>query len=416
MHGTRATTLGQHKGRPRIYLQGKYLAEAGFASGKRITMSCGKGLVILHLNTEGERKISGKKQGQIPVIDINSRELSAAFGKCRALVVRLRENSIVIEATRTARKQATRCRNGKEGALFAGGGLLSLAAKQAGYKSAWACELEETYADCFAENNPEAVILNQSIAELDLANLEPVELITAGIPCQPFSDKRRDKPKAVPEAHELGDMVFWALKVIDALNPATVLIEQVPKFLESGAGFVLVSALRRMGYQVESRVVDPANEGELCGRKRAVVMATSGNGVTWGEEKPTQQKLGDILEEADDDEWFDASSKPWLFEHWAKQKAKGNRFVSVQLDAETTRVPCLSKRYFAGQGDGAVVKHPSRPNTFRWLRVSEVAKIMGVPDDYRLPSAKTRAGEILGQAVHVGQFTRLLRSLQEKRN
>ena len=40
-------------------------------------------------------------------------------------------------------------------------------------------------------------------------------------------------------------MVYWALKAADVLNPHTILIEEVPKFLTSGAGYILRMALAR---------------------------------------------------------------------------------------------------------------------------------------------------------------------------
>lgn len=413
-NATRAITLGDHRGRPRVYLNGLYLLSAGFEPGKRISATFAPGKVTLQLDVAGERKVSGKRKGTVPVIDINSKALAESFGDCKNLVVRLRGDSVTIEATRTERKQRARCRNGKEAALFAGGGLLSEAARQAGFQTSWACELEPLYSDIFSANHPSAHVFNCSVSELEIVDLEPVELLTAGIPCQPFSSKRQGRGTAVPEAHDLGDMVYWTLRIVDALNPATVVVEQVPKFLDSGAGHVLVRALERMGYDVESRITDPAADGELCGRTRAVVVATSnGERFNWEAQGPSEATLGDVLEDVAEDssEWFDADSKSWLFSHWAKQKAAGNRFKSAQLDADTTRVPAITKRYFNGQGDGSVVKHPTRPGVFRWLRVSEVARLMGLPAGYTLPAAKTRAGEILGQAVHVAQFARMIASI-----
>ena len=77
--------------------------------------------------------------------------------------------------------------NGREGSLFSGGGLLSKAASLAGFKPAFAVELDERYAGVYAENFPEAVIFNQPIEQVDLNDLPPCEVLTIGIPCQPFS-------------------------------------------------------------------------------------------------------------------------------------------------------------------------------------------------------------------------------------
>jgi DNA-cytosine methyltransferase len=415
MTSTRTATakLGSHRDRPRVYLQGLYLARAGFEPGCRIHASFSRRRVTLHLDTEGERKVSGKQQGRVPVIDLNTKELRYALGSAETLTVRVSDSKITISPSRTAKKLATRCKNGKSGALFAGGGLLATAERQAGYETAWACEWDERYAELFQQNHPEAHVFNESIHELDLKELEPVELITAGVPCEPFSRKRRSGRGTVPEQHDLGDMTFWTLRVIDALNPNTVVIENVAHYLESGAGAIMMTALKRLGYNVEARVIDSRDYGDLAGRERAVIVATSDDSFSFPEPVTDDEScLGDVLEDVDEDsdEWFDADSKAWLFKHWAKQSARGNGFASAQLDADTRRLPCISKRYFNGQGDGCVVKHPSRPDTYRWLRISEVARAMGLPEGYDLGTTKTVAGNILGQGVAVGAFTRVLKA------
>ena len=44
------------------------------------------------------------------------------------------------------------------------------------------------------------------------------------------------------------DMVYPALKQIEVVNPAVVLVENVPNFKASGAGAMMGTTLRRMGY------------------------------------------------------------------------------------------------------------------------------------------------------------------------
>jgi DNA (cytosine-5)-methyltransferase 1 len=404
-------TLGTHRGRPRVYLQGRYLLQAGFERGQSIAATFEHGRVVIHLDDQGDRCVSGK--GDTPVIDINSAALRESLGDAERLTVRIKGERIVIERERTEARRASRPTNGREGSLFSGGGLLSESAHQAGFEPAWAVEIDPTYADTFTENHPDAHMFNMSVHEVPTRELEPVELLTAGIPCQPFSRKRCTS--GMPESHELGDMTFWTLRIIEAVNPRTIVVEQVEHYLKSASYTVLTAALDRLGYQVEARVLDPADYGHLTGRRRAVIVATTDGEYEWPEPKKNTQRLGDLLDDVatDSDEWFDADSKAWLFNHWAKQAAKGNGFAKgVKLDSNSTRVPCISKRYFNGQGDGVVVSHPSRPDTYRWLRVNEVARLMGA-SDWKLPTAKTRAGEILGQAVHVGLFTEVITNAKD---
>jgi site-specific DNA-cytosine methylase len=53
------------------------------------------------------------------------------------------------------------------------------------------------------------------------------------------------------------------------MNPYWVVVENVPALLDSGAGHILQSALRRMGYSVEARILDPSEYGELTGRRQS---------------------------------------------------------------------------------------------------------------------------------------------------
>ena len=73
----------------------------------------------------------------------------------------------------------------------------------------------------------------------------------------------------------------------------------------------------------------------------------------------------------------------------------------------------ITKRYFAGQGDNPVVKdtRPGREGWFRWLTLSEVKRLIGLPDQYDLGCTRTTAGEVLGQGVLVDVFHRIIRSV-----
>src|SRR5216684_6975105 len=55
---------------------------------------------------------------------------------------------------------STRCRNGKEGSVYSGGGLLTEAAGLAGYQPAFAIEINSDYAVVFEENHSRARMFN----------------------------------------------------------------------------------------------------------------------------------------------------------------------------------------------------------------------------------------------------------------
>jgi hypothetical protein len=62
----------------------------------------------------------------------------------------------------------------------------------------------------------------------------------------------------------------------------------------------------------------------------------------------------------------------------------------------------------AGQGDNPVVAHPTKPNTYRWFTLAELRRFHGVPSGYNLGTAKTTAGEIVGQGVVVDLFRQVI--------
>jgi site-specific DNA-cytosine methylase len=307
--------------------------------------------------------------------------------------------------------------------LFAGGGLLSQAAKSAGFDIVAAVEINTAYADIFQANHG-GCMYNCSVEEVpwdELTRLAPIGLLEMGIPCEPFSHIRRlnrggqvKRTQSLPrEAHELGDMVYWALKAADVLNPHTVIIEEVPAFLASGVGYILRLALARMGYTVDAKIINSVEYGALTARTRAVIVATTFPEVRWPDEKLASHRLGEILDPIPDDNphWFNPGSKPWVYQHWERQTAKGNSFQPPQLTAGATTCPTIKKRYFAGQGDNAVVRHRHLPDHHRWLTLPEVRRLMGLPDDYVLGDTLTHAGEVLGQGVQVDTFTRIIRAV-----
>lgn len=410
IHHATKLKVGENRGAPRVWLEGKYLLKAGFAPNDFIELEFNQGKLVVRKSKEASNhKVSSRSNG-IPIIDLNSQKLKQSIVDAESVQVYVGDEVIAITTPRIRGKKATRTTNGLEGAIFAGGGLLSEAARQAGYTPGFAIEIDPGYAQVYQDNHPEASMWNLPIEEVVPKYLPKVELLTIGIPCEPYSVARRNGPKGVPpEAHPLGDMVFWAAKLLDYLNPKDIIIEEVPKFLESGAGFILLNILERLGYTVETAVHSPNDFGYLSGRKRAVIVAHS------GQYKPptprsTQMTVSDILD-SNPEGWFTPETKPWIFKHWEKQTAKGNGFASTVILPDATRIPTIKKRYFAQQGDNPVLPHPTDKDTFRFFSIGEVRRIMGLPDSFILPAAKTRAGEVMGQGVDVNLFTDLIGGL-----
>jgi len=76
-----------------------------------------------------------------------------------------------------------------------------------------------------------------------------------------------------------GQLVFQMVRFAEALRPAAVLIEQVPKFLSTRAadGMTMLDVLTeefwRIGYRLQATVMDAADYGVPQKRKRAIMVA-----------------------------------------------------------------------------------------------------------------------------------------------
>ena len=91
--------------------------------------------------------------------------------------------------------------------------------------------------------------------------------------------------------------------LIRQVNAATIVIEEAADYLNSGAGHMLRLFLERAGYFVSAAVLGPALYGELTGRKRTVIVATSERGFHWPMTSPCTKTFADI---ADPDEEVEA--------------------------------------------------------------------------------------------------------------
>lgn len=72
------------------------------------------------------------------------------------------------------------------GGLFSGIGGMELAFRRAGHRIAWMCEIDPAARRVLADRFP-GVPVYRDVTELDPADVEPVDVLTGGSPCQGFS-------------------------------------------------------------------------------------------------------------------------------------------------------------------------------------------------------------------------------------
>ncbi|MHB0961950.1 MAG: DNA cytosine methyltransferase [Gemmatimonadaceae bacterium] len=413
--------LTDQRGARRFFSRGQYLARAGFVVGAALAFHSAQGQVVITRVDAGSKHVHESKG--LPTIDINERWLSLAVGDARRVHVRVEAGRIVLTVPVMDRAMAERPQNGKVGSLFTGAGFLDEAAVQAGFTPAWVVEIDAATAEVASRNHPEAAIYAMSIEHVVPSQLERCELILAGLPCTPWSKVRTTRADgtkrdyaAPPTDHALGDLAFAAYDVLRALQPRTILVECVPGLLHDSVGVALMGALRRIGYDVQARILNAADHGGLTKRERAVIVAQTpgADGSVqdpWPPVVPTTQCIADVLDgDVPDRAWVRRMESPHLFDRSASNREKGRGFVMRPTRATERATGTFTREYGEGRlrVDQPMLAHPTEPETVRPFTVTEGLRLMGMRTDYRLPSAKTVAWHLIGQAVHVGLFRQVI--------
>lgn len=414
--------LGEQRGSLRYFVNARYLARAGFNRGQWLAINLGDGVITLRpsLTPTGKRV---QEKNDAPLIDLNAKFLADVFKDAKTIYVRVCPEEITLsihplDATVQNRPVDRSC-----GSLFTGGGLLDQAAKEAGFTSKWAVELDPKVAEVFAENHPESTTYVMSVHEAAFCDLPKVELLTLGLPCQPWSRARtlnadgskRDHTRPATE-HPLGDMAFWTFLIIAKVAPRTVVLECAPAFKDKELWASLSGALTRLGYHVDSKVLNSYDYGALTKRKRTVMVATTPvHGFAtnpWPEpvaESAPRKTFADVLDkQVDEASWWDRTTKAWIFAINERNAAKGSGFGFQTVRPEDTSCGTITAEYGETKNDQPVVAHPSKPDTYRFFTLNEGRKLFGLPESYKLPSAKTFAWRILGQAVDIPLFRSII--------
>ncbi len=98
--------LGQHRGNPRVWIEGKQLESYGFTVGARFSVRFygakddPRNCVYVLLDAEGTRTVSGRarKGAALPIVEINADGLRDSLGKAKRITATLDSGTIIIRA------------------------------------------------------------------------------------------------------------------------------------------------------------------------------------------------------------------------------------------------------------------------------------------------------------------------------
>lgn len=282
----------------------------------------------------------------------------------------------------------------------AGAGGQALGLEQAGFRHAALVEIEPEFAKTLKLNRPMWDVRATDMAEFDGTPFKGVELLTAGLPCPPFSVAG----KQLGEKDER-NLFPAALRLIDEIRPKAVMIENVRGFLSAvfeDYRASLKRELAKLGYHTDWRLLNASDFGVPQLRPRVVIVALRKDLVDafdWPDVEPhNPPTVGTCLKDL-------MGASGWRgVERWALQADE----IAPTLVGGSKKHggpdlgPTRARRAWASLGvEGKSLANEAPPADFVGmprLTLRMTARLQGFPDDWEFYGTKTTKYRQIGNA------------------
>ncbi|NEQ40319.1 MAG: DNA (cytosine-5-)-methyltransferase [Okeania sp. SIO3I5] len=182
--------------------------------------------------------------------------------------------------------------------LFAGIGGFRLGMKTANIDTIWANDISELSCQVYQSNFGSSSIVLDNINQINLSEIPEHDILTAGFPCQPFSQAGK---KMGIRDRVRGTLFERIVEIIQAKKPKYFLLENVKRILtmEKGHHFrIILNALASLDYFIEWRIINPINFGIPQNRDRIFIFGTW---IQPTQKTPDLEKLSVFLTDNDID-------------------------------------------------------------------------------------------------------------------
>ena len=314
--------------------------------------------------------------------------------------------------------------------LFSGCGGMDIGFEQAGFNRIWANDFDADAQATFRLNLGE--IDGRDIREVSAEEIPDCDIITAGFPCQPFSNA--GNRKGVNDSR--GMLYLECLRIIKAKKPKVFLFENVKGLMSSkyidGRNLVEVIAgdLNEMGYRVTYKVLNAVDYGVPQRRERLIMIGIRddlGKTFVFPDAVPENetQKLRNVLNIPSDIpnqvSWPLSPQAMSLLPHipeggsWKDipYELLPPRLQKIRDNMRRYHAPKFYRRFGLNEINGTITASAQpencgiiHPIENRRYTIREVARIQSFPDDYLFFDSSlkeiTAAYKVIGNAVPCG--------------
>jgi DNA (cytosine-5)-methyltransferase 1 len=214
--------------------------------------------------------------------------------------------------------------------LFAGIGGFRLACDELGIKTIWANDINDNAAKIYQQHGG-------NFAQGDIRKLHHLipnhHLLTAGLPCQPFSSAGKKKGINDPR----GTLFEVVAQIIKTHSPHFFILENVKRLLSMDKGqhfATILNSLSSLDYLIEWRLLNAMHFGLPQHRERVIII---------GSKKPLPRKhLNSFLTTYDDVSTLSKSqlNKIARLDRWIKITQHGEKFPNWGLSYHNKFIGC----------------------------------------------------------------------------
>jgi len=313
--------------------------------------------------------------------------------------------------------------------LFAGIGGIRMGFEKNGghcvFTSEWDKYSVQTYCENFGTDHP----VVGDITKVDINDIPDHDVLLAGFPCQPFSIAGVSKKNSLGRAHGFecktqGTLFFDVARIINEKQPKAFLLENVKNLMshDKGKTFQVIKETLEdeLGYKIFTKVIDAKGFVPQHRERIYIVGFRDDTDFSWDAfrgKKKDAKIIGDILHPQNGsenpekstlknhivgkkgkvNEKYILSDKLWkyLYDYAAKHKAKGNGF-GYGMVTKNSVARTLSARYYKDGSEILVSRGKGNP---RRLTPRECARLMGYPENFKIPVSDTQSYKQFGNSV-----------------
>lgn len=279
------------------------------------------------------------------------------------------------------------------GSLYAGIGGICMGFKKSGFDLLWANEYDKAACITYRKNFKHKLI-EGDVLQLDLDKIKPVDILTAGFPCQPFSVAGYRKGFD----DNRGNHFFRILDFVDTMRPKVVFLENVKNLTTHDNGKtmkVIEKSLRDRKYSFQAKVLNTKDYGNIPHNRERIFMVAFDTEVYPNAESlfqfPKEEKLSKsikdlIVKEKVEDNFYYGEDK-YMFD-MLKETMKSEETVyqfrrQYVRENKSNVCPTLTANMGTGGHNVPLIK---TEYGFRKLTPRECLRFQGFPDTFKIPT------------------------------